>query len=147
MLSDDNEDYTKLKLIVKESVKDVLSDNKTLISTAFAALLQTLKDDPEMVKLIQNIPSANDSEQYNNNIIKYLESNKDKILDLAEKNYENLVEELTNSAIKTAAVSSSKSILSLPQSSSIFPGPSNKIATYRIEESEIYDNSKGDIAD
>ena len=33
------------------------------------------------------------------NITKYLESNKFNILDLAEKQYENLVEELTNNAI------------------------------------------------
>lgn len=39
----------------------------------------------------------NNGEQYkdNNNIVKYLESNKDSILGLAEKNYENLVEVLT----------------------------------------------------
>ncbi|HKG71093.1 MAG TPA: hypothetical protein VKA87_04290 [Nitrososphaeraceae archaeon] len=66
MLSDGNEDYTKLKSIVKESVKAVLSDNKTLISTAFAALLQTSKADPQIVKLIYNTPEGNDSEQYKN---------------------------------------------------------------------------------
>jgi hypothetical protein len=39
-----------------------------------------------MVKLIQNMPSANDSEQEkDNNITKYLESNKDILLDLAKK--------------------------------------------------------------
>jgi hypothetical protein len=110
MLSDDNEDYTKLKAIVKESVKDVLFDNKIIISTAFAAVIQTITADPQMVKLIQNMPSANDSEQYkgnNNNITKYLELNKDRILNLAEKNYENLVQALTNNAIYTAATTSS----------------------------------------
>jgi len=58
-----------------------------------------------MVNLIHNIPSANDGEQYkeNNNIIKYLKSNKDSLLDLAEKNYENLVETLTNDAVNSAA--------------------------------------------
>ena len=58
-----------------------------------------------MVNLIHNIPSANDGEQYkeNNNIIKYLESNKDSLLDIAEKNYENLVETLTNDAVNSAA--------------------------------------------
>jgi hypothetical protein len=66
-------------------------DNKTLLSVSFAALIQTLKADPQMVKLIYNMPTtANDREQLkgsddNNNIAKYLESNKDKILDLAEK--------------------------------------------------------------
>jgi hypothetical protein len=67
MLSDDNEDYTKLKQIVKENVKAVLSDNKTLISTAFAAVMQTLKADPQMVNLVQNIPCANDGEHKDNN--------------------------------------------------------------------------------
>jgi hypothetical protein len=57
-----------------------------------------------MVKLNQNIFSPNDGEQHknnneNNNIIKYRESNKDNILDLAEKHYENNVESLTNNAI------------------------------------------------
>jgi hypothetical protein len=37
---------------IKENIKEVLSDNKILMSTAFAALLQTLKADPQMVNLI-----------------------------------------------------------------------------------------------
>jgi hypothetical protein len=87
------EGYSMIKQIVKENVKTVLSNNKILISIAFVALIQTIKGDPEMVKLIQNMPSANDSEQYkdnNNNITKYLEHNKDRILNLGEKHYENL---------------------------------------------------------
>ncbi len=151
MLSDDNEDYTKLKAIVKESVKDVLSDNKTLISIAFAALLQTLKTDPQMVKLIQNTPHANDSEQRQDNDIninKYLEFNKDNLLDLAEKYYQNLVDILTNNVINKAAASPSNCILSLPQSSSpTFPNLSNQCDTSKIEESKDYHNSKDDIAD
>jgi hypothetical protein len=68
-----------------------------------------------MVNLIQNIPSANDEEHKDNsnNIVKYLESNKDRLLDLAEKNYENLLEALTNNSLDTAA-SSSNPTLSLP---------------------------------
>ncbi len=117
------EGYSKLKQIAKENVKAVLAENKKLISISFVALIQTIKADPQMVKLIQNMPSANDGEQYkdnNNNITKYLELNKDRILNLGEKNYENLVEELTNSAIDTAATSSN-SKLSLSLSSSTFP--------------------------
>jgi hypothetical protein len=56
-----------------------------------------------MVKLIQNIPTANYGEQHkdndNNNFIKYLESNKDRILALTEKNYENLTEALTDNLV------------------------------------------------
>jgi hypothetical protein len=125
----------------------VLSENKKLISICFAALIQTLKDDPEMVKLIQNMPSANDGEKYkdnNNNIVKYLELNKDRILNLGEKNYENILEVLTKNAIDTA---SSNSTLSSLQSSSAFPNLSNQSDKYSSEESEGFHNNKGDIAD
>jgi hypothetical protein len=115
-------------------------------------MIQTVKADPQLAKLIQNIPCANDGEQHKDNdinITQCFESNKDRILDLAERNYENLVQALTNNAIDNAGASSSSNpILSLPQSSSsTFPGPSNKIATYRIEEPEDYHDDKGDIAD
>jgi hypothetical protein len=50
-----SEDYSKLKEAIKESVKAVLSNNKKLISVSFTALIQTLKIDPQMVKLIQDI--------------------------------------------------------------------------------------------
>jgi hypothetical protein len=63
----DNEGYYKLKTIVKENVKAVLSENKKLISVSFAALTQTIKADPQIVKLIQNMPIANDGEQYKDN--------------------------------------------------------------------------------
>jgi AraC-like DNA-binding protein len=141
----------ELKQIVKENVKAVLSDNKIVISTAFAALILTLKTDPQMVKLIQNIPSANNGEQYkdNNNIVKYFELNKDRILNLCEKHYENLVEALTKNAIDAVAASSSLNpTLSLPQqSSSRFQNLSNKSDIYRIEESESFHHSNEDIAD
>ena len=145
------EGYSKLKHIIKENVKVALSENRKLISISFVALIQTLKDDPQMAKLIQNIASTNDGEQHddkNNNITQYIESNNDKILHLAEKHYESLVDTLTNDAMDTAAISSSSPRLSLPQSSSMFPNLSTQSGTYRIEEeSEIYDNSKGDIAE
>jgi hypothetical protein len=144
------EGYLKLKQFVKENIKAVISENKELISVSFVALIQTLKSDPQLVKLIQNIPSANDVEQHkdnNNSITKYLESNKDKILDLAKKNYENLVEVLTNSAINNATHASSNPPFFLPQSSSTFPKLSNQSDKYRIEQPESFHNSKDDIAD
>jgi hypothetical protein len=150
MLSDDDEDYTKLKAIVKESVQAILSDNKIVISTAFAALVQTLQNDPNMIKAIYNISIANnDKDNKNNSITNYLELNKDRILNLGEKNYENLVEALTNNVINTAAVAaSSNPELSLPSSSSsMFLGQSNQDGTYRIEESESFHHSNEDIAD
>jgi hypothetical protein len=102
-----------LKQLVKENVKVVLSENKKLISISFLALIQTIKADPQMVKLIHNMPSANDSEQHkdnnNDNVTKYLESNKDNLLDLAERYYQNLVEVLTNNVIVTATSSSNPS--------------------------------------
>ena len=53
------EDYLKLNQIAKENVKVVLSENKKLISISFAALIQTIKAEPQIVKSIQNIPYAN----------------------------------------------------------------------------------------
>lgn len=141
------EGYSKLKQVAKENVKAALSDNKILISTAFAAVIQTLKADPQMVKLIQNIPGANDGEQDkddNNSITQYLESNKDILLDLGEKNYQNLVEALRNNAIVNVF---SNPILSLPKSSSTFLNPSTQTDNFRIEESEGFHNNKDDIAD
>ena len=146
------EGYLKFKQIVKENVKVVLSENKKLISISFAALIQTLKADPEMVKLVQNIPSANDGEQHKDNdnrITQYLEFNKDNLLDLAERNYENLVEALANNVINTAAwaaSSSSNPPPSLP-SSSAFLGPYNKSDTYKTDKEEMFHHSKGDIVD
>src|SRR5918992_1036204 len=122
------EDYAKLKSIVKENVKAVLTNNKQLISISFVALIQTLKSNPELVKLIYNMASSNDGEQHadnDNNITKYLEFNKDNFVDLAEKNYRNLVEALTNNAIDTAASSPSNAASSSPQSSSRFPNLSD----------------------
>jgi hypothetical protein len=65
--NDDEECYSKLKQTVKENVKAVLSDNKKLISISFVALIQTIMADLEMVKLIQNIPCANDGKQHKDN--------------------------------------------------------------------------------
>jgi hypothetical protein len=137
------EGYTKIKHIIKENVKAVLAgNNKKLISVSFAALIQTIKADPQMVNLILNIPSANDGEHKDNNIVKYLESNKDTILDLAEKNYQNLVEALTNNVIATASSSFNST---LPSSSPILLRLYNQNNTYRKEESESSHQSNGDI--
>jgi hypothetical protein len=146
------EGYSKLKAIVKENVKAVLSDNKIFLSAAFAALLQTLKDNPELVNLIYSISSANSSKQHeddnSNNITQYIESNKDRLSDSAEKNYENLVKALTDNTINTAATADSSSNATLSfQSSAIFPSQLNQSNSYRIENPEYYHNSKGDIAD
>jgi hypothetical protein len=140
------EDYSKLKQFIKENVKAVLSENKQLISISFVALIQTLKADPQMVNLIQNMPSTNDGEHTdNNNITQYFESNKDRLLDLAEKHYENLIEASTNYTIDAA---SSNPTLSLPSSSSpTFPDLSTQSYIFRIEESDTHHNSKGDIAE
>jgi hypothetical protein len=92
-----------------------LSENKQIISISFVALIQTIKADPQLVKLIQNIPSTNDGEHHkddNNNITTYLEANKNGIVDLAEKNYQNLVEILTNNSIANASSNPTLSLLS-----------------------------------
>ena len=93
-----------IKQIVKENVKAVISEKKEIISASFAAAIQTLKADPQMINLIYNTGTANNGEQLkgdNNNAIKYLESNKNMLSDLPEKNYQSLVEAITNDSINT----------------------------------------------
>ena len=122
-----------------------MSENKQVILLSFTALIQTLKYDPEIIKLIYNILTANTGYKDNsNNITKYLEANKDALLDLIEKQYEKLAEALTKNTIDIAASASSSSD---PKLSSTFPRPSNRGNTYRIEDSEHYHNNKGDIAE
>jgi hypothetical protein len=136
----------ELKQIVKENVKAVLSENKQVISLSFIALIQTLKYDPTIIKLIYNILTANTGYKDNsNNITKYLEANKDALLDLLEKQYENLAEALTNDILSTAGAPASNPTLSLPQSS--FLCSSDQSDIYKTEKDEIFHNSKGDIAD
>jgi metal-dependent amidase/aminoacylase/carboxypeptidase family protein len=139
--------YSKINQIVKENVKAVLAEKRVLISISFEAVIQTLKTDPQMIKLIQNISRANDGEQHkdNNNIIKYLESYKNNILDLAEKHYENLIEALTNNTLSKAGASSSNPTLLLHSSS--FSLLSDQSDTYKTEKEEMFHHSKGDIAD
>jgi hypothetical protein len=143
------EAYSKLKAIVKENVKAVLLENKKLILVSFAAIIQALKADPQMVNLIYSITTTeNNGEQHkDNNVAKYLEFNKNSLLDLAEKHYENLVESLTINFISSAAASFSNSTLSSPPSSSVFSSPSNQSDTHRTAEPENFHNIKGDIAD
>jgi hypothetical protein len=117
------------------------------MSISFTALIQTLKADPQMVKLIQDIPRANDGEQHkdNDNITNYLEANKDKILDLDEKYYENLIEAFTKNAINDACALHNPILSSLPANPSSQANQSDN--TYRKEKSEIHHNSKGDSDD
>jgi hypothetical protein len=130
--------YNKVYSKLKQFVTAVLSDNKILLSTPFVALPHTLKADPQLVRLIQNMTTANDGEHNkdnNNNIIKYFEFNMDSLLDLAKKNYENLVEVLTNSNITMLHM-----LLLIPVFAAevviYIPNLSNQNDTYRLEESE-----------
>jgi hypothetical protein len=47
------EGYSKIEQITKEAVKAILSEKRVLISISFAAVIQTLKDNPQMMNLIQ----------------------------------------------------------------------------------------------
>jgi hypothetical protein len=86
-LLNNGEGYSKLQHFVKENVKAVLSENRQVISVSFTALMQTLKANSQLANLIYSISAANYVEQHkDNNVSKYLESNKDRITDLAEKN-------------------------------------------------------------
>jgi hypothetical protein len=71
-----------------------------------------------------------------------LNPTKNTFLDLAEKNYENLVEALTNNSFANA---SSNPKPASPPSSSIFLNPYTQSYIFRIEESDTYHNSTEDV--
>jgi hypothetical protein len=68
-------------------------------------------------------------------------------LDLAEKNYNNIVEALTKDAIDTALSPPNSASSSLLQSSSTFPNLSNQRDMDRMDNSESFLQNKSDIAD
>jgi hypothetical protein len=78
------------------------------------------------------------------NIAKYLESIKDAVLDLAEKNYNNIVEALKGS-YRYCFVSVNFASSLLQSSLSTFPSPSNQSDSFRIKDLDIYYNNKVDI--
>jgi hypothetical protein len=99
-----------------------------------------------MANLIYNMSATpddrgHDNNNDDNNVIKYLELNKTGILDLSEKNYENVVEALTNDSIANAY---SNPTLSLPSTSSTFSDPFDQNGIYRKEEPEGFHNNKGE---
>jgi hypothetical protein len=65
------------------------------------------------------------------------------LLHLAENDYENLVEVLTNDTISTADVSPSNPALSLPSSSFLVTSDQSDI--YKTEKEKMFHNNKGDL--
>ena len=135
---------------LSSKVYELFSEKKTTVEVAITLNLR----EPEVSKIhrgywkLKRLYILNSiCKDNSNNITKYLEFNKDTVLDLTEKNYENLVEALTNNAVNSAAASSlSNPTLSLPHPST-FPNLSNQTDIYRLEEPESFHNSQGDIAD
>ncbi len=140
-----NEEYRKIKQRVQEGVRSVPKDGKVLLQFALASIIEAIRRNPDKCNniLVCNMSSstsipAQQSPSWHN------EGYGDMILDEANRVYDSLLHHFTNSIMDNAAGASCSSNSSL---SSTFPRPSNQSNTYRIEEPEIYDNSKGDIVD
>jgi hypothetical protein len=141
-----NEEYLKIQKMVEE-VSKFLADGKVLLQFALASIIEAIRRNPDKYNnlLVCNISSSSTSTPAQDSLVSPIEAYKDLILDEAKRLYDKLLNHFTNSIIDNAAGASSSS--SDPILSSTFPNLSNQSYTYRIEESEGFHNSKGDIAD
>jgi chromosome segregation ATPase len=141
-----NEEYLKIQKMVEE-VSKFLADGKVLLQFALASIIEAIRRNPDKYNslLVCNISSSSTSTPAQDSLVSPIEDYKDLILDEAKRLYDKLLNHFTNSIIDNAAGASSSSFD--PILSSTFPNLSNQSYTYRIEESEGFHNSKGDIAD
>jgi hypothetical protein len=133
-----NGEYLKIKQRVEEEVRNVLTHGKVLLQFALASIIEAIRRDPDKYNnlLIRNTSSTSTPPQ--GSLLLYIEGYRDMILEEANRLYDRLLKYFTDSIMDNAVGASS---------SSTFPNHSNKSDIYKIEGSEIYHNSKGDIAD
>ena len=110
-----NEEYLKIKHTAEEKVKSVLSDGKLLLKFATLSVIESLRSNPELYNFVlYNIPNSN-ATSYSSNFLLLMLSGRQQhqqsfndsytalILEEAEKLYNKLRTELTNSVIAAAA--------------------------------------------
>jgi hypothetical protein len=140
-----NEGYLKIQQTVEEEVRSVLTDGKVLLQFSLAALIESIRRNPDKYNdlLVGNASLSSTPTQYS--LLSHIEGCKDAILEAADKLYDILLKHFTNSIMDNAVGSSSSSD---PKLSSMFPRPSNLGNTYRrIEEQGSFHDSEDDIAD
>jgi hypothetical protein len=121
-----NEEYLKIKQAVEEKVKSVLTDSKLILKFATLSVIESLRRNSELYNFISYGTSVETtSTTYGSNYISLLsgrqlhqqsfyDSYTALILEEAEKLYNELIKELTNSVITAAAIRAPSLRLPLP---------------------------------
>jgi hypothetical protein len=119
----DNEDYLKIKQAAEEKVKDVLTNGKLILKFATFSVIESLRTNSEIYNIISYSTSIETAATtYGSNYLSLLSGEQQQqsfndiytalILEEAEKLYNKLTTELTNSVI--AAAAAVRASLSLP---------------------------------
>jgi DNA-binding CsgD family transcriptional regulator len=136
-----NEEYLKIKQAAEEKVKDVLTNGKLILKFATLSVIESLRSNPELCNFVIHDNSNNTTITYGPNYPSSMlsgrqqhkqsfnDSNAALILEEAEKLYNKLTTELTNSVI--AAAAAMKSSLPLVYSQKLTYKNDN---TYQTEE-------------
>jgi transposase len=109
-----NEEYLKIKQTAEEKVKDVLTNSKVLLKFATLSVIESLRSNLELYNFIIHDNSNNNTITYGSNYLSFMSSQQHQqqsfndrytalILEEAEKLYNKLTTELTDSVIAAAA--------------------------------------------
>ena len=129
-------------MTVGEEVTNVLTDGKVLLQFALASVIEAIRRNPGKYNnlLVSNASLSSKAIPTQQSQAWHIESYKDIILGEANRLYDRLLKHFTDSIIdNTAFKMMSLSSNSLSQY--------NENDTCRIEDSESFHDSKGDIAD
>jgi hypothetical protein len=127
----DNEEYLKLKRAAYKEVKSVLTNGKLLLQFAAASVIESLRMNPELYRFVSysiSNKNHNDRASYGSNCLSLMSEQQQTIsddiytavlLEEAEKLYNKLTTELTNSVItaKAVAIRTAPSLLSVTNNS------------------------------
>jgi len=129
-----NEEYLKIEKTVEREVNSVLTDSKVLLQLGLASAIEAIRRNPGKYNdpLVSN-PSLSSSIDIpvKQSLSMHVQGYRDMILEEAKRLYDSLLHHFTNSIMDNTVDASSSSD---PKLSSIFPRPSNRGNTYRIEE-------------
>ena len=112
----DNEEYLKVKQAAHKEVKSVLNDGKILLKFATASVIESLRNNPELCNIILHYISDNNTNttSYGSNHLSFISAQQQQqqsfndiysalILEEAEKIYNKLIIELTNTVMAATA--------------------------------------------
>ena len=149
-----NEEYIRIQDIAKQTVRNVLSDNRQLLKFALLALIESLRTDPIRFDfLIHGIPppltmskstiegyQGIKSFSYYTNQNSYAETLTDLTVNEAASLYEKMVKEFTNQTVtKAAAGSSAKLLPSIIHSDDQNDHTQALLAYGHITQTSVYD--------